>query len=171
MEPNVARAVQVVGAIPIHGPHTAALSAPFAPFNSGSWTITYKPDAYARTTMPAGFGWRRCCRRNQFSQSRQPWNAVRLQAATPVSQLGGNPDLPARTLSKLIHLIRSGYSVTLKVQAANDVVFYFPRSNRELWANSSSLKEASPYFKTSLESAFKKVRYRTSHLKVLVPVT
>ncbi len=46
-------------------------------------------------------------------------------------------------------------SVLHKKQVLNDVVFYFPRSNRELWANSAALKQASPHFKTSLESEFK----------------
>lgn len=39
--------------------------------------------------------------------------------------------------------------------APNDVVFYFPRSNRELWANSTLLKRASAHFKASVESDFK----------------
>ncbi len=34
-------------------------------------------------------------------------------------------------------------------------MFYFPRSNRELWANSTALKQASPYSKTIFESQFK----------------
>ncbi len=32
--------------------------------------------------------------------------------------------------------------------------FSFPRSNNDLWANSTILKKASPYFKTQLESGF-----------------
>jgi hypothetical protein len=41
-------------------------------------------------------------------------------------------------------------------------VFYFPRSNRELWANSDMLKHASPYFKTLLESGFRESRSANS---------
>jgi len=34
-------------------------------------------------------------------------------------------------------------------------VFFFPKSNRELWANSTVLKDASSYFKTLFDSGFK----------------
>lgn len=36
----------------------------------------------------------------------------------------------------------------------HDVVFYFPRSKRELWANSTVLEHASPYWATLLKSEF-----------------
>ncbi len=39
--------------------------------------------------------------------------------------------------------------------APNDVVFYFPRTKRELWANSAALKAVSPYFATLFDSGFK----------------
>ncbi|KAI5477539.1 BTB/POZ-like domain containing protein [Pseudohyphozyma bogoriensis] len=40
-------------------------------------------------------------------------------------------------------------------QYSNNVQFLFPKSGKELWANSTILKNASPYFKTFFDSGFK----------------
>lgn len=45
--------------------------------------------------------------------------------------------------------------VTLQSHVVNDVVFSFPRSGRELWADSRVLNQCSPYLKLELESGFR----------------
>ncbi|KAL8286777.1 hypothetical protein RQP46_004305 [Phenoliferia psychrophenolica] len=50
----------------------------------------------------------------------------------------------------------------LEQPSANDVRFYFPKTTSELWANSESLSEASPYFKDMLSSAFKEGKRQNS---------
>lgn len=47
-----------------------------------------------------------------------------------------------------------GCAVFLSSQHPNDVQFYFPRVDRQLWASSPSLANASPYFKTLFSSGF-----------------
>lgn len=75
------------------------------------------------------------------------------------------------SLCKLGVDLRCSYPLTpassLSQQSShNDVRFFFPRIDRELWANAEFLKLASPYFKTLLESDFAEgqKRERSEHV-------
>ncbi|KAL8281457.1 hypothetical protein RQP46_006141 [Phenoliferia psychrophenolica] len=50
----------------------------------------------------------------------------------------------------------------LQTANPNDVRFYFPKTESELWANSGVLSDASPYFKALLKSEFQEGRFLTS---------
>jgi hypothetical protein len=77
-----------------------------------------------------------------------------LAAKTVASRTAGKHQNSRTVLtdSSLIGELCSGY---LKSCTANNVIFHFPRTKQELWANSSTLGDCSSYFKTLFGSGFK----------------
>lgn len=86
--------------------------------------------------------------------------------SAPASAARSSLNLALRTCSLLPQYVPVADALFIEAidsYSANNVLFLFPRSTlppRELWANSSALSAASPYFRTMFESCFSEAMVR-----------